>query len=398
MSEQKSDSGGLFFGDGLAAAAVGLLIRVAIAIWGASRFLPAEDGRFYHVIAGRIANGDGYTWLWPDGVVSYAAHYPVGYPALVGALYAVFGARPIWAMLLSALLGGLSVLAAHQIAATVATRRGALLGAAAVALHPGLVFYTPALMTEGVTASLVALLGWLCVLTRRAPARRGLLLLLALGACFGIVTLVRPQLLLLAPVFGALAAPATRSRLGAAVITTALAVTVCLPWTLRNCQRMDRCVFVSANAGWNLLIGSTEGATGSWVPIEGERVPPSCRSVHGEAAKDRCFGDAALHRILEAPLGFIALTPAKLAVTFDYAGAAGWYLHASNPVLFSERHKEWLGVVETLWQRLILALSLLAVARAEGPRARVRLVLAGVLVLMLAAWSVDAYRRRITSR
>src|SRR5256885_7855973 len=48
---------------------------------------------FYHAVATRIARGAGYTWAWPDGVVTYAAHYPVGYPALLGAAYAVFGDR-----------------------------------------------------------------------------------------------------------------------------------------------------------------------------------------------------------------------------------------------------------------------------------------------------------------
>jgi hypothetical protein len=220
-------------------------------------------------------------------------------------------------------------------------------------------------------------------------------LLGALGVSFGIATLVRPQLLLLAPVFGALAAPeggpsaGVRKRLLAAGITTALAVAVCLPWMARNCKRMDRCVFVSANAGWNLLIGVTEGATGSWVSIEGERVPRNCRDVHGEAGKDRCFGAAALDQIASAPLRFIALTPAKLGVTFDYAGAAGWYLHASNPAAFDERHKRWLGALETLWQRLILGLGLLAAVRADGPRVRARLVVAALAALFLfvrAAW------------
>src|SRR5690606_11920426 len=68
-------------------------VRGAWVAWAAGRFPPAEDGHFYHVVAQRIAAGDGYTWLWPDGAVTYAAHYPIGYPALAGALYSVFGAR-----------------------------------------------------------------------------------------------------------------------------------------------------------------------------------------------------------------------------------------------------------------------------------------------------------------
>ena len=59
--------------------------------WAAGAIPPAADGEYYHRLATRIASGQGYTWLWPDGVVTYAAHYPVGYPALHRAAYALFG-------------------------------------------------------------------------------------------------------------------------------------------------------------------------------------------------------------------------------------------------------------------------------------------------------------------
>ena len=51
---------------------------------GARRAFPrSEDGHYYDVLARRLAAGQGYTWLWPDGAVTYAAHYPVGYPAML---------------------------------------------------------------------------------------------------------------------------------------------------------------------------------------------------------------------------------------------------------------------------------------------------------------------------
>jgi hypothetical protein len=386
--------------DALGVALLGALARTGAVVWAAGRFPPAADGDFYHVIAGRIARGHGYTWLWPDGAVTYAAHYPVGYPALVGAAYAGLGANPIWAMILNALLGTLAVIAVHRIAATVSNRGGALLAGTAVALHPGLVAYTPALMTEGVAAALLALDAWLALVAARAVGKRRVGAIAALGIGIGVSTLVRPQLILIAPVFGFLAGVDPAERTGAvlssrrrvllsALATTLVAVAVCLPWTVRNCASMDRCVFVSANAGWNLLIGSSEGATGSWIPLEGERVPPACRDVLGEASKDACFGRAALEGIAAKPLEWLALVPDKLAVTFDYAGAAGWYLHESNRDAFDERDKLQLGVAESVWQRLLVALALVALARAAGPRARARIVLGGIGILLLftrSAW------------
>src|SRR5262249_41353780 len=131
--------------------------RLGVVIWAAGRFPPAADGVYYQRIAERIGAGVGYTWAWPDGAVTYAAHYPVGYPAAVGALYAVFGAKPTFAMALNAALGGLPATAVHRLAARAMGPRRARWAGGLVALHPGLVAYTPAIMTEGVTAALYAL-------------------------------------------------------------------------------------------------------------------------------------------------------------------------------------------------------------------------------------------------
>jgi 4-amino-4-deoxy-L-arabinose transferase-like glycosyltransferase len=240
---------------------LGAVLRFGVVIWAAARFPPADDGTFYHIVASRIAQGLGYTWLWPDGAITYAAHYPVGYPALLGAAYALFGAVPVVAMVLNAALGSLAVLAVHRVAAAVSSRLGAIVAGAAVALHPGLVFYTPALMTEGVTAALFALLLWMPFLKTRWPAWR---LILVCGLLAGLTTLIRPQAVLLAPVVGLFLLK--KPWLGA-VLVTALSLLVVLPWTVRNCARMERCVFVSANGGWNLFIGAAEKSNGSFVQI-----------------------------------------------------------------------------------------------------------------------------------
>lgn len=379
--------------DGLVCTAVGLLARVVVVVWAAGRFPPADDGHFYHVIATRIAEGHGYTWLWPDGTVTYAAHYPVGYPAIIGGLYALFGEHPVVAMAFNALLGAVAVLAVHQVAASVASRRGAVLAALLVALHPALVFYTPALMTEGVVAAFIAIAAWLVVLARRSPSPGRWWI--ALGLVLGVTTLVRPQSLLLAPLFGAFAVlPGAQGRswprrVRGALVATLCTVAVCLPWTARNCARMGRCVFVSANGGWNLLIGAGPGATGTWVPIKRVGIPPRCRHVFDEAQKDICFGEAALEQIAAHPGHFIGLMPAKLAATFDYSGAPGWYLHSSNAKAFDFRDKLRLGVIETVWERLEVLFALLALALWPAPRPRARqvvAVLAGAFVFLRAAW------------
>jgi len=377
--------------DALGVAVLAFALRAVVVVWAKERFPPADDGIFYHAVAERIAHGAGYTWLWPDGAVTYAAHYPVGYPALLGLVYALFGARPVVGMLAQAVLGAFAAYAAQRAVAAYGSRRQALIAGLLLALHPGLVVYTPALMTEGVSAELLVIAAWLTV---RAGFRRGEpSRLVALGLCAGALTLIRPQLLIMAPVFGFLALDSAqaRYRLRAlrAGIVTALAIAVCIPWTLRNCARMDRCVFVSANGGWNLLIGSAPEANGSWIPIEGPAVPAACRQVFGEAEKDRCFGHAGLENIRRAPLAFLAKVPQKLSYTFDYFGAPGHYLHASNPAAFDDRSKVLLGAVETLAERLVLLFALLNAALTGKARPGLRLAVAApsaVFALARAGW------------
>lgn len=374
--------------DALLVATLGLALRLIVVAWAASTFPPVDDGRFYQVVAQRIAAGDGYTWLWPDGVVTYAAHYPVGYPALLGGAYALFGSAPAVAMIVNAVLGAAGVVGAHRLAARSSGRLGALLAASFVALHPGLVFYTPALMTEGVAAALAVLGGWACT----SVASRGWRWLVVPGLALGGLVLIRPQLLLAVPLLGLLAAPASaawKHRALRAASVTLVAVAVCAPWTVRNCARLESCVFVSANGGWNLFIGTAPEGRGGWVALETIGVPEECKTVFAEAAKDHCFGRAGLRRILAAPVRWLALAPRKLMMTFEYSGAAAYYLNASNGAAFGDDAKTSLGAVETIYQRVLTVLALLGLARLPGPRARARRglgILGSVGLFLPLAW------------
>lgn len=350
--------------------AVALALRLALAPLAAT-FPPAGDGTYYDVIARRIAEGHGYTWLWPDGAVTYAAHYPVGFPALLAGAYAVLGVHPWVVVLVNALLGAAGAAAGHRLAESVTTPRRALLGGLLVAAHPALVPYALATMTEGATTALVLVAAALA---------------LASFLAIGVATLVRPQCLVLAPALGALVfQERLRGRLAGAAAAILVALLVCAPWTARNCVRMKQCALVSVNGGWNLLIGA-QSETGSWTPVD---VPEPCKTVWDEAGKDACFGVAARQVIARDPGAWIAKAPAKLATTLDYFGAAPWYLNASNGRALGDRGKIALGTVETLASRgLLLAAALAtgwgALRRPFGaglPRAE----LAGRLVALGAA-------------
>jgi hypothetical protein len=149
---------------------------------------------------------------------------------------------------------------------------------------------------------------------------------------------------------------------------------------------MEQCALVSVNGGWNLAIG-TQTTSGAWQEMT---VPEACREVFAEAAKDACFGRAARQVIAASPLAWLARAPAKLRVTFDYFGAAPWYLHAASAERFPYNAKVALGAVETIASRLLLIGALVAVGRLEGPRRLARLVVAalGLVACFVVAASV----------
>ena len=352
----------------------GLLARVSLALWAASRIPPVADGEYYDAIARRIASGLGYTWAWSDGTVTYAAHYPVGYPALVGLFYWLFGTHLVVAMLVNAALGSLGVLATHRIVSRGGDRMNAAVAAALVALHPGLVTYTPALMTEGATASAVVVAMWLAI---RAHERPSPLRISTTGLAIAFATYLRPQWLLLVvllPVALSASVAPLRARVARVAPTvTLLALSAGLavaPWTARNCLRISRCALVSVNDGWNLLIGTDQEAGGTWAPV---KVPSVCREVFDEAEKNRCFKEAAVREIEREPIAWLSLIPAKLARTFNYCGAGPWYLHQANPAAVSDPMKRVLGGVEVVFERLSIAAALIAVGRrASALRAALR--------------------------
>jgi hypothetical protein len=196
----------------------------------------------------------------------------------------------------------------------------------------------------------------------------------------GVCTLVRPQSLVIAPAFGWLAlAPRAswRKRLLAATGVAAVAVMTCQPWVLRNELRMGHAA-LSFNGGWNLLIGTNPAGGGSWSPVE---VPRACREVFQEAEKDLCFAREAGRRIAANPTSWLRLVPAKLSVTFDYCGGAGWYLHQANARAFSYDWKLRVGVVETLFERAALLGALVFTGLAKGPRRKARMALAALCAI-----------------
>lgn len=355
-----------------------LALRVAVVVWAAGEFPAAADGAYFDTLAHRMAEGLGYSWGWPDGTVTSVAHYPVGYPAFLAAIYKLFGHSVQAVGYSQALLGSVGVLAFAAAARRQMGAPAAVFVAWALALHPALWLYTPAVMSEGVSVAWLGVCAWLFARAAEHRAWAG-----ALGLAFGAATLLRPQFLIFAPVFGVLLPGTWRARLVQAAAVSAIALLACVPWTLRNCHEMHSCALVSVNGGWNLAIGA-QSDSGAWQEIQ---VPEPCQSIWDEAGKDACFGKEAIRQIRERPKSWLSRMPAKLHVTFDYAGAAPWYLHVSNAARFDEHAKFFWGAAETVYARCLLAFALWAsCVRSFAQRGRATMIAAGMGAMALAAF------------
>jgi hypothetical protein len=365
--------------------ALGVAARLLVALAAGDRFQPVADGTFFHLHAARLAEGLGYTIADGDSARP-VAHYPVGYPAVLSAAYRLLGPGPGSGAWLNAVVGAVAAWA--LLSASRGFDEGARARLAlAFALSPALVIYTPALMTEGFTAALYALV--FAGALWSTSARRGVVALgsALFGVAAGLAVLVRPQSVLwvASALLLLVVLQRTRRAAVAAAASGAIALAVVIPWTARNCAVMDRCVLVSANDGWNLLIGTNPAADGTWAEVI---VPPECEALSGEGAVNACFARAARHEISQRPLEWLALAPRKLSRTFDYAGAGPWYLHASNPSLFPFEAKVATGALETLVTRGTLLVALWGLLRSTWPSVRPRRLAA--LAVALAACPLGA--------
>lgn len=334
---------------------------------------PTWDGAYYHEGAQNIAAGLGYVGhsgkAW--------CHYPVGYSALLGGVYALFGDAPIVGKRLGAALGALLAALVFLLARRSASERRAVLAGVLVAIHPGLVAYAALHMTELASAVLIVAAA---LVAGEGPRRVGA------GLVLGLATLVRPQSLLLAPLVGLFGARRLRPMIVAGTIATAVAVLTVVPWTVRNCRVMDGCAFVSTNGGWNLAIGSFPRATGRYEEL---RPGDGCHIITGQVQQDRCWMRLGLGFIADDPGRWVAMIPQKLAFTFDHESFPIGYVASADPARWPERDRA-LGRGILSWShRLLLTLAALAMLPRPSRRRPRSLILPFALVLYawFAAWT-----------
>lgn len=369
----------------LALALVALLPRLYVAIaWSKE---PVWDGHYYHFGAERIAAGLGYSEdVWVRGQPTWRpwVHYPVGYSALLGAGYKLFGSSLLVAPLLNALFGTLLAVASYRLARHFLDATRARVGGALVALHPGLIAYSALVMTE-IVAALLAVSAGLALLAFRGRTKA----LLVAGLLLGVATLVRPASLLVL-----LLVPFTQPGgflrgLRNLALVSAVTLGVVSPWTLRNCQRFDGCALVSTNGGWNLAIGAI-GESGRFQTL---RASDGCAVVSGQVQQDRCWAEVGKRRILDDPRRWLGLLPKKVAETFNHESFAFEYLHEADPVGWPEARRVAGRDLSSGFHRLLLVIAAFGVVARPRFDAKDKLgsALQGLLLLCVAVLAVRGF-------
>ena len=367
-----------------------LLPRLYVALVWAKE--PVWDGHYYHFGAARIAAGLGYS----EDVVHHGllmwkpwTHYPVGYSAFLAVFYAILGPHNWVAPLLNALTGTALVAVMHRLVlATLGVWR-ARLAAILTAIHPGLIAYSAVVMTEPLAGFLV-LLAVYCVV--RAPERRSTLVIS--GLTLTAAVLVRPSSLLALPLVAFLFPFSFWRSVTRTAIVGAICVLGVLPWTIRNCYRMDGCTFVSTNAGWNLAIGALTD-TGRFRTL---RAADGCPVVTGQVQQDRCWWDVGVKLIRQNPKHFLATAPLKLAQTFDHESFVIEYLHEADPGAWPDHVRQKARTLLSACHRVLMVLALFCVAagvswqRRKSPAFVTQaLLIAGLVALCMAVIADDQH-------
>ena len=240
MSRARLRDPGAAFGAKLALLAfVAFAVRV---VYGLSLNEPFGDATFYHEVANRLADGDGFQD--PRLGIATAAHPPL-FPLLLSVVSLVGLTTKEAHQVAGCALGAVTVVLIGLAGRQLAGAATGLAAAAVATVYLPLIANDSLLYSEsayGATIALV-LLAALAAWDKPSTGR-----VAAVGLAVGLAALARGEALLLAPLLAVpLALRATSHRWRSAALLCMAAVLVVLPWTARNWIVFDRPVLISTN-------------------------------------------------------------------------------------------------------------------------------------------------------
>ncbi len=275
---------------------------------------PILDGSYYTAAAHALAAGTA-----PPGVYYMPPLYGWG----LSLFFRAFGEA--WRTLFA--IQHLAVVAAAAILSSVSRRAAgetAGLCTAAIVLlyHPAMFFASHPL---GESWALLALAGSVALAFRMGPAQGA-----ATGASVGLLSLLRPNFLPLAPVLAV--GDAARRRFSRSLAVIAGSVAVLIPTLVHNASAGGHVVPVSANGGVVFWLGNAPGAAGVYTPSRGfsgnlatqqqeaidEASRRAGRALDGAAADSFWWREGLRTRAAD-PAGTLVLVGRRLLLTLDNA-------------------------------------------------------------------------------
>ncbi len=282
---------------------------------------PLRDQPLYIRMAGRIADGDGFSFSADLGLIRNLAtslndHNPwtsssdyvfglapvetptavmePGYPVLLGTFFYLFGATSGAVFSLNLLFALVGAFAVRKLVMDVWGAQAGLIAALLWALYPPYVYYTAFAMGETAHFAML-IISTLTILSAGRGESRGFLA----GISIGVFFLIRATAFFLIPL--QLLFLAWRKRWKALLYYSAGFLLAVSPWVVRNWISMGEPIFMPTKGALNLLSRNDPDV----LAIEGVIVPddipinnpgllqyPSTDSIPGELARSRALGEA----------------------------------------------------------------------------------------------------------
>ena len=168
-------------------ATIALAVRVAWVL--ATLPMPGWDAAEYDGLAWRLATGEGYV----DSEGKPTAYRPVGYPAFLSVIYAIFGHSWLAGYIANAILSTFTATLTYWLAREFVSSRLSLIVAGVIALLPSHISYTTFMSTESIYAVFVLATLIATVRLARYPHWKNAALL---GIIIGVSVYMRPTLLM----------------------------------------------------------------------------------------------------------------------------------------------------------------------------------------------------------
>lgn len=316
-----------------------LVVRVAfILAWGGGKdFYDSHFDQFIYVdIAKNIVSGYGFSTSF-DVFVATAfaptAIEPPLYPIFLAAIFRLFGQHLLIVRLFQACIGSLMVFTVFLTGKKVADRAVATVAAFIVAVYPLFVMYSRPIITDLIYSFWISALVLLFAYFVTGTFRR--IHFVLWGVLVGIAFLIRPEVLLFAPLIGPFAVywaakstPAGKQQavwkaIGSCVLAALTFFIVISPWAIRNSQSFgEPLIFPTKSWGWweqNWLRYNKE-ISSDWVA--------NCRSesllecTHpdfeylSELERDRAAGKLGTDFIIQHPLIYARYGLSRLLISF----------------------------------------------------------------------------------